>query len=45
MSSRKTSAISKPKTPFQRFDALVHTILRAPHQPKPAPKSPRKPSR
>lgn len=33
------------KTPFQRFDALVHAVIRAPHvaaKPKPAR---RKPSR
>ena len=34
------------KTPSQRFDALVHTVLRSPHLPKLAPKpTPRKPSR
>jgi len=32
------------KTPFQRFDALVHVVLRSPRQPKPAPRSPRRPS-
>ncbi|HUX68837.1 MAG TPA: hypothetical protein VMV31_15230 [Terriglobales bacterium] len=35
------------KTPFQRFDSLVHAVLRSPHapaKPKPSPKA-RKPSR